>query len=230
MKQQLELEPIRALLFDIDGTLAETDDLYVQRLARRLQPLSFLLPRQNPHYTARRMVMAAESPVNQAYALVDSLHLDEIVAAIGQALGWSMSANQRRSEPAAMIAGTRSLLERASKRYRLGVVTARGDALAETFLRSHGLELIFDTIVGARSVRRVKPHPAPVRQAAHDLGLEPSQCLMVGDTTVDILSGARAGAQTVGVLCGFGERGELMEAGATLILPSTADLREVLGL
>jgi phosphoglycolate phosphatase len=51
---------------------------------------------------------------------------------------------------------------------------------------------------------------------------------MVGDTTVDIRAGRAAGAQTVGVLCGFGEEAELRRQGADLILPSTADLDEVL--
>jgi len=51
---------------------------------------------------------------------------------------------------------------------------------------------------------------------------------MVGDTTVDIRAGVAAGAQTVGVLCGFGERGELERAGADLILESTTELADVL--
>lgn len=53
---------------------------------------------------------------------------------------------------------------------------------------------------------------------------------MVGDTTVDIRAGKAAGAQTAGVLSGFGHARELQSAGADLILPSAADLLEVLGL
>jgi phosphoglycolate phosphatase len=47
---------------------------------------------------------------------------------------------------------------------------------------------------------------------------------MVGDTVVDIISARRAGAQSVGVLCGFGEADELLRAGANLILPTTSNL------
>jgi len=50
---------------------------------------------------------------------------------------------------------------------------------------------------------------------------------MVGDTTVDILSGKRAGMQTVAVLCGFGKEKELQKAGADLILKTTADLPQI---
>ena len=51
---------------------------------------------------------------------------------------------------------------------------------------------------------------------------------MVGDTTVDIRAGKSAGAQTVGVLCGFGEEDELRKRGADMILTSTAELVQVL--
>ena len=64
--------------------------------------------------------------------------------------------------------------------------------------------------------------------AARQMGLEPQECVMIGDTTVDIRAGKAAGAQTVGVLCGFGDEKELRRAGADLILPSTADLAQVL--
>lgn len=51
---------------------------------------------------------------------------------------------------------------------------------------------------------------------------------MVGDTVVDIVSAKKAGAQSVGVLCGFGERKELERVGADLILENTKDLMDVL--
>jgi phosphoglycolate phosphatase len=56
----------------------------------------------------------------------------------------------------------------------------------------------------------------------------PEECLMIGDTTIDIRTGRAAGAQTVGVLCGFGTEGELRRTGAGLILRTTSDLLAVL--
>jgi phosphoglycolate phosphatase len=51
---------------------------------------------------------------------------------------------------------------------------------------------------------------------------------MVGDTSVDIRAGKAAGAQTAGVLCGFGQEAELRRMGADLILPTTPLLVEAL--
>ena len=60
------------------------------------------------------------------------------------------------------------------------------------------------------------------------MGVAPESCLMIGDTTVDMRAGKSAGAQTMGVLCGFGEEGELRRTGADAILKSTAELGEAL--
>ena len=51
---------------------------------------------------------------------------------------------------------------------------------------------------------------------------------MIGDTTVDIQAGKAAGAQTVGVLCGFGEEPELKKKGADMILNTTSELTSLL--
>ena len=70
---------------------------------------------------------------------------------------------------------------------------------------------------------RLKPHPGPIRYAAEQLGVAVERCLMVGDTSVDVRAAKAAGAYAVGVLCGFGEGGDL--AGADLILESAVELK-----
>jgi phosphoglycolate phosphatase len=60
------------------------------------------------------------------------------------------------------------------------------------------------------------------------MGVSPENCLMIGDTTVDIRAGRAAGAQTLGVLCGFGEEAELRAQGANEIIETTAKLAGLL--
>ena len=74
----------------------------------------------------------------------------------------------------------------------------------------------------------MKPHPEPLLYAAEAMGVPPERCLMIGDTTIDIRTGHAAGAQTIGVLCGFGTEGELRRTGAKMILRTTSDLMGVL--
>jgi len=82
--------------------------------------------------------------------------------------------------------------------------------------------------MGATTCAHTKPFPDPVLWAAGQMGVEPENCLMVGDTTVDVRAGNAASAQTIGVLCGFGERAELLRLGADMILATTPELAQVL--
>jgi N-acetyl-D-muramate 6-phosphate phosphatase len=126
------------------------------------------------------------------------------------------------------MAGVDKLLADLAPRYPLGVVTARGERAALAFLEQFGLRDYFGAIASAQTAPHTKPYPDPVLWSAKALGVPVENCLMVGDTTVDILAGKRAGAQTVGVLCGFGQRDELEKTGASLILEHTAELGPIL--
>jgi HAD superfamily hydrolase (TIGR01509 family) len=226
MTGSFDRDRVGAICFDIDGTLVDTDNAYVRRMARWLQPLAPLLPDRDVDAAARGWVLRAETPTNALLALLDRLHLDQILGAALNLL------HRMRGEAAhnsiALIPGARQALERLADRFPLGVVTAREQSTALEIIRSHELESYFTCVATARTTLRAKPHPAPVLWAADQLGCHPSQILMVGDTTVDILAGRAAGAQTAALLCGFGERGELELAGADLILDGPKDLVNLL--
>lgn len=211
---------IDAFLFDLDGTLLDSDDEAVDSLAHRLERFGF----RNSPRLARRLVMMAETPGNALMTMLDILRLD------GPMMGFTDQLRRWRGLRSAknflIVPGCDAMLRKLSGRYRLAVVTTRGRRNAEAFLDQFDLRSLFEVVVTRESTGRLKPHPAPVRYAATRLGLPPERCAMVGDTTVDVRSARRAGAWAVAVLCGFGERRELERAGANLILPSPAELTE----
>jgi phosphoglycolate phosphatase-like HAD superfamily hydrolase len=110
----------------------------------------------------------------------------------------------------------------------MAVVSAREERSVMTFLEQFDLVKYFNVIVTGLSTKRTKPYPDPVLFAAQKINVSPENCLMIGDTTVDIRAGKSAGAQTVGVLCGFGEEYELKKLGADMILEDTTKLVDVL--
>jgi HAD superfamily hydrolase (TIGR01509 family) len=218
---------IEAVLFDLDGTLIDTDGQVVAALARYLTPLTYLFP-FNPTSLARRLVMRAETPGNALMTLFDVVGLDDNVFAIGDTLRRWRGLHPRRNLP--LIAGVDATLRTLAHRYRLAIVTTRGRRDAESFLTQHGLTHVFKLVITRESTRRLKPHPAPILLAAEKLGLPLDRCLMVGDTTPDIRSARAAGAWAVATLSGFGEQNELMRVGAHAILNSVADLGGILPL
>jgi phosphoglycolate phosphatase-like HAD superfamily hydrolase len=222
----LDFARIRALCFDVDGTLSDTDDQFVLRLASLLNPVRFAFPRGDPHPFARRCVMATESPGTILFSLPDRLNIDGKLASIGDFiyhLGLGKHPN-----PFLLVPGVKQALYQLKPHFPLAIVTARGQRGTQTFLNQFELTHFFDCIATAQTCRYTKPHPDPILWAAKKMGVPPEACLMIGDTTVDIRAGKAAGAQTVGVLCGFGEERELRFSGADLILASTDHLPEVL--
>lgn len=220
MSSFLDVSRIHALCLDIDGTLVDTDDRLAERLTRLLQPARSLFRDRNPRRFARRVVMAAETPFNAVVVLADRLGLDGLILPTLE----RMSGQSRRHHEAPLIPGVAEALDELRSRYCLAIVTARTQRSTDVFLDDHGLRSHFECVASARTCHRTKPHPAPLLWAAEQMGLPVEACLMVGDTPIDVRTGIAAGAQTIGVLCGFGNQDELLRAGADLILPSTADL------
>jgi phosphoglycolate phosphatase-like HAD superfamily hydrolase len=120
------------------------------------------------------------------------------------------------------------MLDSLVKRYPLSVVSARDTRTTMDFLNQFDLVAYFKCIATDQTCEHTKPFADPILWAAREMGVLPEACLMVGDTSVDIRAGKAAGAQTVGVLCGFGEEGELREHNADMILSMTAELVQVL--
>jgi HAD superfamily hydrolase (TIGR01509 family) len=206
---------IKGWFFDLDGTLMDTDDQVVERIAARLS----LLGPQRARNVGRQLVMKSETWINAMVTLLDILGLDSWVFAVRHQLSRQVAPTFR------LIQGVKPLLQTLTDRGGvLAVVSTRPTEDAEAFLRQHDLASFFELIVAQETTKRLKPHPEPIRYAARFLNLPIESCVMVGDTPVDVRSASRAGAWAVGVLCGFGEAHELELAGADCVLEKTADL------
>jgi phosphoglycolate phosphatase len=213
---------IEAVLFDLDGTLIDTDDRQTEALARRLEIISRLLPNRDPAQAARRVILKAEGPISRVLTLLDTAGMDDNFFALVDRL--RRFKGERPIHNLQMVPGAKTALRALEGRYRLGIVTTRGQREAEAFLVQFQLADLFEVVITHESTPRLKPHPEPVRYAAEVLSLSPERCVMVGDTTVDVAAAKKAGVWAIGVLCGFGEWEELKEAGADLILESPAEL------
>ena len=218
----LDVTRIKALCFDVDGTLSDTDDLYTQRVLRFLPRFLF----KDPDHTARRFVMWIEAPGNALLGLADKLGIDNEMVAF---INWLSRHRKQSSKKFLLVPGVDEMLKQLHGRYPMAVVSARDEHGTMTFLEKFDLVKYFDVIVTGLSAEHTKPYPDPVLLAAKKMNVSPENCLMIGDTTVDMRAGKSAGAQIAGVLCGFGEEPELRKMGADVILEDTTKLLDVLG-
>jgi phosphoglycolate phosphatase-like HAD superfamily hydrolase len=217
----LNIPRIRALCFDVDGTLSDTDDLYVQKVARFFPHFLF----RDPARAARRFVMWVEAPGNALLGLTDTIGLDDEIIAL---IDWISRHRKMSSRKFLLVPGVGEMLEHLKGKYPMAIVSARDENGTMRFLEQFDLVKYFDVIVTGQSAEHTKPYPDPILLAARNMNVKPEECLMIGDTTVDMRAGKSAGTQTVGVLCGFGEEDELLKMGADMILKSTPDLMDTL--
>ena len=217
----LDISRIKALCFDVDGTLSDTDDLYVHKVSRFFP--SFLF--KDPEHSARRFIMWVEAPGNALLGLTDTIGLDDEIVAL---IDWMSRHQKKSSKTFWLIPGVDEMLAKLKGHYPMCVVSARDEKGTMRFLEQFNLTQYFDAVITGQSAEHTKPYPDPILLAAQKMGVKPEECLMIGDTTVDMRAGKSAGAQTVGVLCGFGEEPELRNKGADKILKATPELVDLL--
>jgi len=218
-----DLKRVRGICFDVDGTLSDTDNEWAIVLQQKLHGVRFLFKNHDPYSFTRWLVLTAQSPENAVFHLLDHLSLDAPFARLYERL---IRSRKSTTYSFLLTDHARELLEFLSQHYPCSIVSARDEGITRSFVEHFGLSSYFRAIVTSQTCSHTKPYPDPVIYAAQQMGLQPAECVMIGDTTVDILAGKAAGAQTIGVLCGFGSASELRRAGADLIVK---DLSEVMG-
>ena len=89
-------------------------------------------------------------------------------------------------------------------------------------------EKLFDLVQGQKDEIPRKPDPAGVFYVAEKLGVDYKECLYVGDSEVDVVTGKNAGVKTIAVTWGFRTKEELMIAGAQYMIDKAEKLQEYL--
>lgn len=81
---------------------------------------------------------------------------------------------------------------------------------------------------GQRTGIPTKPNPHTVEEVIEHFGIAKEECIYIGDTNVDILTGKNAGVKTIGVLWGFRSKEELASAGADYIVEAVRELKNII--
>ncbi|MBQ4154679.1 MAG: HAD-IA family hydrolase [Clostridia bacterium] len=110
---------------------------------------------------------------------------------------------------------------------KIAVVTNKAQKAAESVVTKLFGDT-FDYIMGMRPDIPAKPDPTAVLMVMEELGVKPEECAFVGDTSMDIAAGVNAGAFPVGVLWGFRKREELESAGAKVFANTADELGNIL--
>ncbi len=215
---------IEAVLFDLDGTLADTAAdlgaiLNRLRLEEGLEPLPAGTIRPHVSHGVRGLLRIgfALAPGDAPYAELNRRFLERY----GQALCVGTT----------LFDGMAGLLDRLEGGgVKWGVVTNKTARFTLPLLEALGLARRSACIVSGDSAPRPKPAPDPLLLASAIVGAEPERCLYVGDDLRDVQAGRAAGMGTAVAAWGYlGDARPLEEWGADTIIQSPAEVLGLLG-
>ncbi len=214
---------IRAVLFDLDGTLIDSaPDLGAaadkMRTDRGLPSLP--LDRYRPMAGA-----GARGMLGEAFGMTPD-HPDFPV--------WReeffVNYESRMTERTTIFEGVPELVHQLLQRNLLwGVVTNKAARFTEPLTRAIPLFETAGAVISGDTTPHPKPHPAPLLEAASRLKLPPEQCIYVGDDERDIIAGLAAGMGTVAATYGYlGATTDPGEWGAHAAIKSPSELLQLL--
>ncbi len=203
---------IKAVIFDLDGTLLDTCNDLANAVNFALNKNGF--PTHNPEMF--KIFTGDGTDVMITRALPENRRDIETLKKVRE--DYFEFYNAHSGEFTRSYDGIPELLESLKNRgIMLAVTSNKIEFMTQSVINNY-FGNSFDFVTGQCDGTPPKPNPSMVFKAMKNLGVEPSECLYVGDTGVDAKTGKNAGIFTVGVLWGFREREELIENGADAII------------
>lgn len=207
------------VLFDLDGTLADTIGLIVASYNHAFRAV---MGTERDEAEIRSWI---GRPLVESFAAVAPEHAEELDRVYRE---WNLANTERllRAYP-----GVAELLtDLADAGVRTGVVTSKRRETALLAMRGVGIEGLAPLLSTLEDTERHKPLPDPLLHGAQTLGVDPADCVYVGDAAVDVAAARAAGMAAVGVSWGAVPREVLEASGPDAVVDTVEELRQVVGL
>jgi len=196
---------VRAVFFDLDGTLIDSLD----DLADAINYMLADLGRAEAATTEIRSLLGkgARNLVQRILGTADA-------ALIEQGLASFLEYNRNHiADKSRLYPGAREILEMlTAHNISLAAISNKNEGLSKLILEALGIDSFFDIICGGDTFEEMKPSPLPLLKVVEHFAVPASCTVMVGDSINDVQAGIRAGITTIGCSWGYGNREELREA------------------
>lgn len=213
---------ISCLLFDLDGTLVDSLPGIANSLNRTLDAHG--MPGLSHEHV--RSIIGKGLPHlirNAAPAGTDAAAIDSLLALYRRdySLTWR--------DGSQLYDGVAAMLDQLQRRHLpLAVLTNKTHEFAVEMVAELFPSVPFQPVVGIRDGTPHKPDPSAALYIAGILGVDPSSCALVGDSTMDLETACNAGMAGIGACWGYHDRPRLAAAGATRLIAHPAELPALL--
>lgn len=183
---------IDAVIFDLDGTLADSMGIWLELDRDFFDDRNMEFPKD------LNEKIEGMGFTETAVYFKERFHMEESVEEIKQS--WNDTAFEKYRTNAVLKPGAREFIELLKEKgIRIGIATSNSNLLVEEFLRVQGLTDSIDAVTTVCDVSSGKPDPEVYLVTAKKLGIEPERCLVFEDVPMGILAGKNAGMRVCGV-------------------------------
>nr|WP_309101179.1 pyrophosphatase PpaX [Fredinandcohnia onubensis] len=208
---------IKTLLFDLDGTLIDTNELILQSF---LHTFGKYFPERQ---YSREDILPFNGPtLHESFSSVDPDRAEEMIAEYRK---FNHEKHDELVTEFPSVFDTIKTLK--EKGYKIGVVTTKVRKTVNMGLQLTKLDQFFDVVVTLDDVTNPKPDPEPVLLALKMLDSTPEEAIMVGDNYQDIVAGKNAGTKTAGVAWSHKGKDFLLEYNPDFMLENMSDLLDL---
>lgn len=213
---------IKALIFDLDGTLLDTIEDIGNACNIALEKRGYqALPIKDYNYHVGKGVKVLIKNIMEA-SNIDKHLFDTLMADYYEAY------KEEASKTTKIYKGISQLLkDLKSHHISLNVLSNKPHIQVMDLMPKYFNEDVFDIIYGKKDTYKAKPDPGLVNAMISELGLKKSQVLYVGDTSTDMMTALNAGLSSVGVLWGFRDEAELVQAKASYIVKDPSEILKI---
>ncbi|HPN57380.1 MAG TPA: HAD family hydrolase [Candidatus Omnitrophota bacterium] len=209
---------IKLVIFDLDGTLIDAYKPVERSINYTMKQFGF--PPVSAE-TIKRTVGWGDRHLLQNF--IGEKDLDTVLAVYRKHHQTSLKKGSKT------IPGAKRVLNYLKQRgYKIAVASNRPTAFSDIVIRHLELKEYFDYVLCGDRVHRPKPYPDILKTIMLKFDICPAECLYVGDMTIDIQTGQRAGVKTVAVITGSSTKEELQELKPYALIKDIRELIEIL--
>lgn len=212
---------IKNLIFDFDGTLADTFNLILASMQAAVKDMN-LPPKEVDEYRKMVGIRLEDMPA----ILWPDMEVDKQEYVDTYRKNFEVLKDKYKVTLFPEVKETLKKLHDTG--LRMAIATSRSVDSLRRFLEEFGIAGYFDMLVGGESVKNGKPSPDPVLLILNTMGWNAEETMVIGDMNVDILMGTGAGCHTAGVTYGNGTHESLTKVNADYIVNKPNELIQVL--
>jgi len=213
----------KAVIFDLDGTLADTKRAVVQSFQDALRKADCVV---NDAFIERRIGIGTKKTIIEAFRechmRFDVLILEKVAREkIGIQVGLTGSVS--------LFDGVTELLEALHGKMRIALATMSNRKVVDKLLLEKGIDTYFDVVVSADEVVNPKPDPEVFLMSARKMGVDSIECVVVEDSVFGVKAAKEANMKCIAVSSGVYSEKELQEEHPDMVINSLIEKEKILG-